>query len=232
MQYIQRPVRRFGRTSLIAVGCFFALLLLMVIALRWVNPPVTAFMLQQADADQRVYEWTPLDEIDDSAVLAVVAAEDQRFFEHMGIDLDSIVQVVTEADGDGALRGASTITQQLVKNLFLWPGRNFVRKGIEAGLSILTDALVSKRRILELYLNVVEFGPGIYGVGAASEIYFRKAPARLSYQQAALLAAVLPNPRQLNAAEPSEYLLERQAWILGQMRRLDRDGVVLLAIRP
>jgi monofunctional biosynthetic peptidoglycan transglycosylase len=226
VQYLQPPVRRAGRIILLVLAGLFAFLVLMVVALRWVNPPVTAFMLQQATAAERVYEWVPLGQINESALLAVIAAEDQRFTEHRGIDFDSIGKAIAGEDRKGSLRGASTITQQLVKNLFLWPGRNIVRKGIEAVLSVLVDALLPKRRILELYLNVVEFGPGIYGVGAASRVYYGKLPAQLSYPDAALLAAVLPNPKQLKVAEPSAYVRERQAWILGQMGRLQREGIV------
>ncbi|MGI9308903.1 MAG: monofunctional biosynthetic peptidoglycan transglycosylase [Gammaproteobacteria bacterium] len=205
---------------LVAVALLFVLFLLTIFALRWVNPPVTTFMILQSDADQRYYSWTPIDYIDESVMLAVIASEDQRFAEHAGIDFISIEKALSEAPRDGGVRGASTITQQLTKNLFLWPGRNMVRKGVEAVLSIFVDAILSKRRILELYLNVVEFGPGVYGVGAASQIYFRVLPARLNNSEAALLAAVLPNPKTLRISAPSPYVRERQKWILRQMRQM------------
>jgi monofunctional biosynthetic peptidoglycan transglycosylase len=205
---------------LLIAACLLALITVVIILLRWVNPPVTAFMLQQSDAYQRVYEWTPLEDISDAFLLAVVAAEDQRFPEHSGIDLESIEEALAEADREGGMRGASTITQQLSKNLFLWPGRSLVRKAIEAVLSILIDALLPKHRILELYANVVELGPGIYGVGGASRMFFAKPAGQLTNPEAALLAAVLPNPKELQVAEPSAYVLERQAWVLEQMQGL------------
>jgi monofunctional biosynthetic peptidoglycan transglycosylase len=220
MHALKTYLRLAARGLLLITACLLALLAVISIALRWVNPPVTAFMLQQAAADQRVYEWTPIEAISDAFLLAVIAAEDQRFPEHAGIDLESLEAALTESGRDGGMRGASTITQQLSKNLFLWPGRSLIRKAIEAVMSLMMDALLPKRRILELYANVVELGPGIYGVGAASRIYFAQSAAQLTEPEAALLAAVLPNPRQLNVAAPSEYLRERQVWVLEQMQGL------------
>jgi monofunctional biosynthetic peptidoglycan transglycosylase len=220
MHALKTYLRLAARGLLLITACLLALLAVISIALRWVNPPVTAFMLQQAAADQRVYEWTPIEAISDVFLLAVIAAEDQRFPEHAGIDLESLEAALTESGRDGGMRGASTITQQLSKNLFLWPGRSLIRKAIEAVMSLMMDALLPKRRILELYANVVELGPGIYGVGAASRIYFAQSAAQLTEPEAALLAAVLPNPRQLNVAAPSEYLRERQVWVLEQMQGL------------
>ena len=127
-------------------------------------------------------------------------------------------------DERGYLRGASTISQQTAKNLFLWPGRSFVRKGLEAWLTVMLEVSLPKRRILEIYLNIAEFGPGIYGAGAASRHYFGIAPAQLSDSQAALLAAVLPSPRRLQVNNPSDYVRERQAWIVTQIARLRREG--------
>ncbi|MGB5246198.1 MAG: transglycosylase domain-containing protein, partial [Woeseia sp.] len=121
------------------------------------------------------------------------------------------------------LRGASTITQQVAKNLYLWRGRSFVRKGLEAYLALLIEATWSKQRILEVYLNIAEFGPGIYGAGAAAEILFGKSPMQLSDNEAALLAAVLPNPNRLHANRPSDYVLERRTWIVNQIQRLRRE---------
>jgi monofunctional biosynthetic peptidoglycan transglycosylase len=202
------------------------LIALMILPLRWLNPPVTAFMLQQRDSGQRAYEWVPLAGINRSAWLAVIAAEDQRFPDHNGIDLDAIRKAIEEAGNGDAVRGGSTITQQLVKNLYLWPGRSLFRKGIEASLSVLLDAWLPKQRILELYLNVVEFGPGVYGVGAASRIYFNKSPRELSSYEAALLAAVLPNPAALKVDAPSAYVRSRQQWIVVQMQRLQSQGLL------
>ena len=197
----------------------------LVVPLRWVEPTTSAFMMQDRSGVEPLrYEWLPWDELGSTVVLAVVAAEDQRFADHHGFDFKAIQKAVDEQDERGYLRGASTITQQTVKNLFLWPGRSFLRKGLEAWLTVVTELCLPKRRILEIYLNIAEFGPGIYGVGAASRHYFGKPPSRLSDAEAALLAAVLPNPRHLHADRPSRYVRERQRWILTQMRRLRREG--------
>ncbi len=219
----QSGFRRAGRWLLRAAVGLVVATIAVVASLRWVDPPVTAFMLQQSGPERR-YVWTDRPGISDSAALAVVAAEDQRFLSHHGVDLVAIDKALDDAEAGGRMRGASTLTQQLAKNLFLWPGRSFVRKGAEAALSVTLDALLPKERILELYLNIVEFGPGLYGVEAASWRYFGKPARHLNDADAALLAAVLPNPRRLHAAAPSAYVRERQRWILGQMQRLRREG--------
>jgi monofunctional biosynthetic peptidoglycan transglycosylase len=197
----------------------------LVLPLRWIAPPTTAFMLQDESGRVPVlYEWAAWPSLGANAPLAVVAAEDQTFAEHFGFDLKSIEESVRSyGDGD-SLRGASTITQQVAKNLYLWPGRSFVRKGIEAWFALLIEAFWTKQRILEVYLNVAEFGPGLYGVPAASRVYFGKPPAALSNSEAALLAAVLPNPRHLDASRPSGYLQERQRWIERHMQRMHREA--------
>lgn len=198
----------------------------LVTALRWVNPPLTAFMLLDDSGRDIAYRWTDAEAIGASLALAVVASEDQKFPSHFGFDLESIRDSL-EASGDGRpIRGASTITQQVAKNLFLWPGRSYLRKGLEAYLTVLLEAVVPKRRILEIYLNVAEFGPGTYGAAAASERFFAEAPDRLDDAEAALLAAVLPNPKVLSVAQPTDYVRDRQRWILGQMRRLRRDAAL------
>ena len=169
------------------------------------------------------HEWSAWTDIGIIPPVAVVAAEDQKFADHFGFDLDSIRQSVENyADGE-SLRGASTITQQVAKNLYLWSGRSFFRKGIEAYFTVLIEATLSKQRILEIYLNIAEFGPGVYGVRAASKRYFGKAPNELNDSEAALLAAVLPNPKQLHAENPSAYVQGRQSWIVKQMQRLRRE---------
>ena len=197
---------------------------LIVLPLRWLNPVTTAFMLQDDSGAPLRHGWVDWDDIGIAAKLAVVAAEDQRFADHFGIDIGAIHRAVREQDERGYLRGASTITQQTAKNLFLWSGRSFGRKGLEAWLTVFAEICLPKQRILEIYLNVAELGPGIYGVGAASEHYFGTSPDRLSNAQAALLAAVLPNPQQLQVNNPSDYVRERQRWIQTQMRRLQREA--------
>lgn len=219
----------FVRAVSIVVAALFGISILLVLPLRWINPATTAFMMaDERDLDEIRFEWTAIEDMSESLALAVIAAEDQRFFDHAGIDFASIKKSVEDARRRGAgLRGASTITQQVAKNLYLWRGRSFVRKGIEAYLALLIDFTWPKRRILEVYLNIAEFGPGIYGVGAASKIYFGKPARAISDAEAARLAAVLPNPIRLNAGNPSEYVRERQRWIVGQMQRLRREQVLL-----
>lgn len=209
----------------VVVIAFFAFGIVLTLPLRWFEPPTTAFMLgDDSGRDSLLYEWRDWEQLGSAAALAVVAAEDQRFGNHFGLDLDSIRDSIGEAQQGGRLRGASTISQQVAKNLYLWPGRSLVRKGLEAWFTILLEATLTKKRILEIYLNVAEFGPGIYGVTAASRYYFGKPPSRLHDAEAALLAAVLPNPVRFRVDEPSDYVRERQAWILGQMQRLRREG--------
>ncbi|HEY8156531.1 MAG TPA: monofunctional biosynthetic peptidoglycan transglycosylase [Myxococcota bacterium] len=197
-----------------------------VIVLRWV-PPLTSSIMLQREIRARVtgergfvlrHHWVPLRQISPDLAIAVVAAEDQKFPLHSGFDWGSIGDVISE--GDERPRGASTLTQQVAKNLFLWPGRSLVRKGLEAWFTVLLETLWPKRRILEVYLNVAEFGPGVYGAGAASERFFGKPAASLDRREAALLAAVLPSPRRLRAADPSAYVERRAAWIERSVARL------------
>jgi len=155
---------------------------------------------------------------------AVIASEDQRFLAHHGFDFDQLQIALDEHRAGDELRGASTITQQVAKNLFLWSGRSFVRKGLEAYFTVLLEACWPKQRILEVYLNVVELGDGVFGVEAAARRFFGVSASALSAEQAALLAAVLPNPRKLLADRPSSYVRSRQSWILGQMRLLETRG--------
>lgn len=174
------------------------------------------------------YKWLDWDDLQGAAPIAVVASEDQKFAHHFGFDLKSIRESIDEyADGE-PLRGASTISQQVAKNMYLWPGKNFLRKGVEAYFTLLIEAMWSKQRILEIYLNIAEFGPGIYGVPAASSSYFEKHPLELSNAEAALLAAVLPSPNRLRVDAPTQYVRERQRWILQQMQRLDRERWITL----
>ena len=166
------------------------------------------------------HRWIGWESISTPMRLAVVAAEDQKFPHHWGFDFDSIADAVQHQGAKGRLRGASTITQQVARNLFLWPGRSYVRKGLEAYFTVLLELLWSKRRILEVYLNIAEFGDGTYGVFAASQTFFGKRPSELQRQDAALLAAVLPNPARLHVRNPSAYVRERAGWIEEQMAQL------------
>lgn len=199
-----------------------------VLVLRWLHPLTSAFMLEAAAqaslAHQRGYRtdfrWVNLEHISPHAAIAVIASEDQTFPFHAGFDFDSIREAVRESEHGRRLRGASTISQQVAKNLFLWPGHSFVRKGFEAYFTVLIEAMWPKERILEMYLNIVQFGDGIYGVQAAAERFWRKPAHQLTSEEAALLAAVLPNPHLMHPDRPSAYVLERRDWILEQMREL------------
>lgn len=192
---------------------------LSVLAMRWIPPVTTAFILRErAFGEQPVdHEWTSWRDIAPTMALAVVASEDQRFPEHHGFDLDQIAQALADED---RRRGASTLSQQVAKNLYLWPRGGWFRKGIEAYFTVLIETLWPKRRILEVYLNVAEFGPGVFGVGVASRRYFDKTPAGLSASEASRLAAVLPSPKRMSAARPSDYVVRRSAEIQRQMRQL------------
>ncbi len=150
----------------------------------------------------------------------MIAAEDQRFLQHWGFDFEAISTAVEEASDGGRLRGASTISQQVARNLFLWQGRSWIRKGLEAYFTVLLETCWSKRRILEVYLNIAEFGDNLYGVSAASQAYFSKRPGDVQREEAALLAAVLPNPKQLHVRAASKYVRDRAAWIETQMAHL------------
>jgi len=216
-----------------AIALAVALMLLLAVAataipillFASIAPPTTAFMLASHFSDPATgqpcdvvdYVWLDLDSIAPDLGLAVIVSEDQRFFEHAGFDLNAITRVLSEHTRGHRLRGASTITQQLAKNLFLWPTRSLVRKGLEAWLTAWLEQLWSKRRILEVYLNVAQFGPCLFGAGAASDHYFNTEASALSAREAALLATVLPDPKHLRADDPGPYASERIVEILELM---------------
>jgi monofunctional glycosyltransferase len=199
-----------------------------VVLLRWINPPYTAFMAESqmaawANHDSSYvfrHQWVDLAQISPNLPLAVVASEDQKFPEHSGFDVEAIEKAYEMNQHSRHTHGASTISQQVAKNLFLWSGRSYFRKGLEAYFTILIEALWPKRRILEVYLNSAEFGFGTYGAEAAAQRFLHRSAARLSRSDAAVLAAVLPNPRLFSAAAPSAYVQGRRDWILGQMQAL------------
>ncbi len=221
-------LRRCARGLLAAVLGALALALLLVLALRWINPYRSAFMLGSRlealyagdDRYQTHYQWVDLEQISPQAALAVIASEDQQFPYHAGFDFKSIREAVRHNAVSRHKRGASTISQQVAKNLFLWSGRSYARKGLEAGFTLLIEWCWPKERILEVYLNIAEFGPGIYGVQAAAQHYYHKDARRLNRADSALLAAVLPNPRRLRVEAPSAYVRSRRDWIAGQMAEL------------
>jgi monofunctional glycosyltransferase len=199
-----------------------------VTLLRWFPPPTSAFMLQSSLEASRAgrhdyspdYRWISWGRISPHIKVAVIASEDQLFPRHKGFDFDSMLQAIKRYADGGTLRGASTISQQVAKNLFLWSGKSFARKLLEAYFTALIELIWPKRRILEVYLNVAEFGPGVYGVEAAAKRFFRKPAAALGRSESALLAAVLPNPKRYNVRQPTRHVLRRKAWILSQMNNL------------
>ena len=203
----------------------FGLLMLVVLPVvvilpwRWIDPPTSSFISRaRAEGLEIRQEWVEWEDLSPYLPIAVVAAEDQNFPQHHGFDFKSIQAALT--DGGERQRGASTLSQQVVKNLFLWSGHSWVRKGIEAYLTGFLEALWPKRRILEIYLNVAEFGPGVFGAEAAAREFFDKSASELTRRQAAALAAVLPSPKRYSALQPSSYVEERVTWILRQMKQL------------
>lgn len=229
--------RRFLKTAAWVFVAWILLTVAPVVVFRWIDPPTTSFMVQRRiecvlHPSRRVpiqFEWTDWDRISKNARLAMIAAEDQRFAVHEGFDFEAIEKAREHNRRRGRVRGASTISQQVAKNLFLWPGRSWFRKGVEAGYTVLIEAFWPKRRVLEVYLNVAEFGDGVYGVGAASRHFFEKSPARLSRHESALLAAVLPNPKRFRVDKPSKYVQRRAWWIERQMIRLGPAALKPLA---
>lgn len=224
----------FGKRILSIIKAFFKFIVLAFIAsviivflLRWINPVTSSIMVQRqiesifsGDFDYIKYSWVDYNDCSPYLPIAFVAAEDQNFPEHFGFDVKEIKKALKQYERGRRIRGASTITQQVAKNLFLWEGKSFVRKGIEAYFTVLIELLWDKKRILEVYMNIAEFGDMIFGVKMASLAYYKKLPAKVSPAQAALLAAVLPNPKRYSVVKPSGYVRGRQNWILKQMNSL------------
>lgn len=219
--------RRWPWIVLAVILALFLVTWLPVIAMRWANPPTTAFMLETAaalpDSARIEHAWVPYAKISPAMRLAVVASEDQTFPTNHGFDIKAIKTAIKHNARSSTVHGASTITQQTAKNLFLWPGGGYFRKAIGAWFTLLIDVDWPKRRVLTVYLNIAQFGPRVFGVEAAADHYFGKPAARLSWPEAALLAAALPDPQHSDPAHPSAYLRQRQAWILDQMRHLGKD---------
>jgi monofunctional biosynthetic peptidoglycan transglycosylase len=222
-------IRKLLVFALKAAVAFVALSVVIVLLLRWIDPPTSSFMVRDRigarfDDAGRAYpfrhKWVDWQNIAWTAKVAVISSEDQRFAEHFGFDLQSIDEALEEREHGRRVRGASTISQQVAKNLFLWPGQSWIRKGFEAYFTVLIEVLWPKQRILEVYLNVAEFGRGTFGVGAASKVFFRKPPSKLTAAEAALLAAVLPSPKRMHVNAPSRYVRSRQQWIMNQMQQL------------
>ncbi|MCL7715724.1 monofunctional biosynthetic peptidoglycan transglycosylase [Stenotrophomonas mori] len=230
-----RPGRRWRRWLWGLPCALLAFSVVQVAVLRFVDPPFSSVMaLRQAEAwgqgDWRFrirHQWCGLERMADSVPISLVAAEDQRFPLHNGFDLQAIEQALDHNARGKRLRGGSTISQQVAKNLFLWQGRSWLRKGLEAWYTVLIEALWPKRRILEMYANVAEFGDGIYGVQAAAQAFWNKDAARLSADESARLAAVLPSPRRYSATAPGPFVRRRADWIQRQARQLGGPGYAL-----
>jgi monofunctional biosynthetic peptidoglycan transglycosylase len=228
------PAYRVLRGVLLVVLAWFATVAASVVVLRWVDPPTSAFMVRdrvlavarRERGYEFRYEWRDWDRISPHAGVAVIAAEDQAFRDHYGFDFKQIDRALSDRERGRRVRGASTITQQVAKNLYLWPGQSWLRKGLEAYITLLIEACWSKQRILEVYLNIAEFGRGTWGIEAASQRYFHRSAAELSRAQAALLAAVLPNPSRMRVDAPSAYVRKRQQWIQRQMAAMGGPAVL------
>ena len=213
------------KLSVKALLFFAAFSVVLVAILRFINPPVWAWRIERhffppAPITQVRHQWVSIDSISSAMQLSVIAAEDQHFPEHYGFDMDAIKAAINYNERGRKIRGASTLSQQTAKNLFMWSSRSFVRKGFEAWFTALMELGWPKARILEVYLNIVEFGPGIYGVEAAAKHYFGVSASQLTTYQASLLAAALPNPWRYKVNPASPYVSERAAWIRKQMRQL------------
>jgi monofunctional biosynthetic peptidoglycan transglycosylase len=213
---------------------FFVLSIVSVVIYRWVPVPITPLMLirdvEQFKNDKGVimeHDWVPLEEISPKLQLAVVCSEDQNYLKHFGVDWGAIQKAMKENEKGKRVRGGSTITQQTAKNVFLWQGRSYLRKGLELWFTLLIEVFWSKERIMEVYLNSIEMGNGIYGAEAAAQHWFHKSAKKLSKDEAAAIAAILPNPLRYKANPANGYISGRKAWIKQQMNfwgnKLDYD---------
>ena len=227
-------IRRIFKIILRVIVIFFVLSVGTTLVFRWLPVPFTPLMIircveQKTDGKTMKLDksWKSLDEISSKLQLAVVCSEDQNFLQHYGFDFEALKKAMLNNEKHKRIRGGSTISQQTAKNVFLWNGRNYIRKGFEAYFTLLIETCWSKERIMEVYLNVIEFGDGIYGAEAAAKHYFTKPAAKLSSEEAALLATLLPNPRVYGKNTKGEYVQSRKQWVLQQMRfwggKLDFD---------
>lgn len=221
-------ISRWFRKLLSLIKYLTILALSLVLLFAFVPVPLTGVMIERHiqawwnhnSSYQLRHNWVPFDQISGAMKQAVVAAEDQKFPDHYGFDTEAIEKALVYNSKGRKVRGASTISQQTAKNVFLWTGRSWFRKGLELVFTGLIELAWGKERILEVYLNSVEFGPGIFGVEAAAQKFFKRPASQLNRHQAALLAAVLPNPLRFKVQDPSPYVYKRQQWILKQMRQL------------
>lgn len=221
MKAIISIIKKIGLIVLI----FFLLNLFCILFFRFIDPSSTSFIYHNSEkltaslfsTDDFQYKPTALNNVSLYLPLAIIASEDQKFFEHFGFDFVQIEKAMKENEYRKRKRGASTISMQVAKNLFLWSERNIVRKGLEAYFTLMIELLWSKARIIETYMSIAEFGVGIYGVKTASNIFYKKDPEKISILEAATLAAILPNPKKRNPAKPSRYVIARRGEIIRQM---------------
>ncbi|WP_443135233.1 monofunctional biosynthetic peptidoglycan transglycosylase [Gilliamella sp. B3022] len=195
----------------------------LVLLMRWIDPFSSMLMVERKFSDKKIIQqrtWKDWDHISDNIKIAVIAAEDQNFANHWGFDFKAIERALKHNQNNKKIRGASTITQQVAKNIFLWSSRSWIRKSIESWFTLEIELLWSKKRTLEIYLNSVEWGNGIFGIEAASQYYFHVSAKQLTPYQASLLAAILPNPRKWNPAKPNHYIQKKAQWIHNQMNNL------------
>lgn len=221
----QVPIRK-RRPVLAAVLVLAALLLASILVPRVLPPPLTFLMVSRSlEGEGLSYRWRSLDDISPRLVEAVIASEDARFCEHRGFDMKAIEKALKANERGGRIRGGSTISQQTAKNVFLWPGRDWIRKGLEAGYTVLIETLWGKRRVMEVYLNVAEWAPGVYGAEAASRHWFGKSASELSAREAARLAAILPSPRRYDASSPGRYVRGRASRVQAAMGTVRNEGL-------
>ena len=194
---------------------FFGSTIAAVVVYKWMPVYITPLMITRSieNDDEMQHKWVPIEEISENMALAVISSEDNLFMSHSGFDFDQIQKAIEEAEKTGRQRGASTISQQTAKNVFLWNGRSWVRKGLEAYFTVLIELIWGKERIMEVYLNSIEMGPGIYGAEAVAQAHFGKSASKLTRREAALIAATLPNPLKYSSKNPSKYMRKRQRQI-------------------
>ncbi len=222
--WASRKLKSFIRYTLLTI---LGAPIVLVLLFKYVAPPVWGWKIHRTlfpPSDypaQVIHQWVPLSSISDDMQLAVVASEDQTFPHHRGVDIDALFEVFRERSDTTRIRGASTITQQTAKNVFLFPSQTYIRKAYELYIAFLIEILWGKERIMEIYLNVIEFGPGIYGIEAASQHYFGVTASKLTKQQSAQLAVVLPNPYQIKPTPMTHYVSQRTQWVLRQMRNIE-----------
>jgi monofunctional biosynthetic peptidoglycan transglycosylase len=226
------PRRRKARPVLTALLVLALLPFGGVLIHRFAPVPLTVLMVREGLAGNGLdYRWTPLKDISPHLVASAIASEDARFCSHRGFDLKAIEQALKANEQGGRVRGGSTISQQTAKNVFLWPGRDWVRKGLEAGYTVLIETVWGKRRIMEVYLNVAEMGPGVYGAEAAARHWFAKSAADLTPREAARIAAILPAPRRYNAGKPGPYVRRRAARVQASARVVRNEGLAACVLR-